>query len=150
MIPTLKFPPDPESSDRRAPPVYEPRLRDKVLPFPPDPHQERPADPASRGSSRRAFSDALDLVEQAAHRMREIEERSDSLEAEIEALSRRAAEDLRGAEARARGAEALAELAEKRAREAAERADEANARADEAEGWLMRLHELLSRNFEID
>jgi hypothetical protein len=122
-----------------APAAPEGRAVEKVLTFSPPRSLAAPEAP-SDGHRKRDFGMALDLIEQAAMRVRAVEERSHYLETQLEALSMRAAEEVRVAEARVQAAEARAQLAEARA-------GEAESRADEAERWIQRLQELVERNF---
>jgi hypothetical protein len=118
-------------------PSYESRGTEKVLAFAPS---GRTAPDHSPEPRKRDFGLALDLIEQAAMRVRAVEERSHLLESQLEALSMRAADEVRVAEARVQAAEARAQLAEARA-------SEAESRADEAERWIIRLQEVVERHF---
>jgi chromosome segregation ATPase len=76
----------------------------------------------------RDFSSAIDLVRQASHTNRALEERAHELESRLETLASRATSELKSAEsrvnaaeARARTADARADVAEQRLREAEER-----------------------------
>lgn len=135
LLPNLK--PSLDQLDNLS--TFETRPVEKVLPFAHAPRVVAVSEPPD-GARKRDFGMVLDLIEQAASRVRSVEERSQLVETQLEALSVRAADEVRAADARVQAAEARAQLAEGRAKEA-------ETRADEAERWIARLQDVIERHF---
>lgn len=91
-------------------------------------------------AGRQDMSGALDLVHQAAAKMRATEERARNREAHAEALAQRAQQALEAADARVQNAEA-------RVRAAEARATDAENRAKEAEEYFKRLCSAIQEQF---
>jgi hypothetical protein len=100
----------------------------------PDPVHEAPE------HGRQDMSGALDLVHQAAAKMRATEERARNREAHAEALAQRAQQALEAADQRVQNAEA-------RSRAAEARAQDAENRAKEAEEYFKRLCSAIQEQF---
>lgn len=106
------------------------------------PAEQAPAPSAAEPeeAGRQDMSGALDLVHQAAAKMRATEERARNREAHAEALAQRAQQALEAADARVQNAEA-------RVRAAEARAAEAENRSKEAEEYFKRLCAAIQEQF---